>query len=265
MLQIHSTSNLEEIASKLTELEATQVPFAWVLALNRTAAEGQERVKADLPSRFTLRRDWVAKGLRTAFATKSRPVAMVYTKDWFMEDQEAGGDRSPAKSPTMFIPSLEVREGGSFEGQIKKGMRPKALMKAVGKADGRATRRYRKPGGEYAKPLPFIIKMKNGKQGLFIRRDHKRLPIVLLYTLQASVKIPPRWSFGVTTQGVADKVLRREFIKALDEALKSAKGGPIKSAYVSHLAEFDGTGRDWYSGGGKGDGLGQGVLSALER
>lgn len=59
--------------------------------------------------------------------------------------------------------------------------------------------------------------------------------------------------------------MRREFIKALDEALKSAKGGPVKSAYVDHLVEFDGTAQDWYRGGGAGDALSGGVLSALER
>lgn len=262
MLQFSASSNLDDIIANLTELEATQVPFAMVLGLNRTSAEAQNQVKSDLPGRFTLRRDWVAKGVRTKFATRSAPVALVYTKDWFMEHQETGATRTSSKGGAMFIPSLEVREGESISGLIKKGMRPGALLKKAEKAGAREKRRYRKGEKAYAQPLAFIATMSNGKRGLFIRRQaDKRLPIVLLYTLDESVKVPPRWGFGQTTEGVADKVLRREFIKALDEGLNSAKGGPIKSNYVDHLTSFDGP-QDWYSGGSASGGS---VLSSLER
>lgn len=265
MLQLSVTSNIEDIIGNLTDLEATQVPFAWVLALNRTAAEGQSALRANLPRRFTIRRPWVANGIRTKVATKANPVALVFTKDWFMAQQEAGATRQPARASMLYVPSLSVREGESAQGEVMKGMRPRTLLAAAARADKRQKRRYRKEGQDYAKPLAFIATMGDGKRGLFIRRDHSRLPIVLLYTLQESVKIPPRWGFERTTAGVADKHLRRQFISALDQALKGAKSGPIKSAYVDHLKEFGGSAHDWYSGGGGGDALGGSVLSSLER
>lgn len=260
MLNIGIFSNVEDIIGNLTELEAKHVPFATVLSLNRTMAEGQRVVKAGMPGRFHLRNTWSEKGVRTKSATKSNPTALVYTLDWYMRDQEAGATRRPTKAGSMFIPSLEVREGEAITGLVKKGMRPKALLKAAEKAAGR--KRGRRAGP--AKPTAFIATMGNGKRGLFIRRTaDKRLPIVLLYTLQESVKVAPRWGFERSVVGVSDKVMRAEFIKALDQALKSAKGGPIKSAYVSHLAEHGGF--DAYGGGGGSNALSGSVLSGLER
>lgn len=264
MLQVDVASNLEDVIGNLTDLEATQVPFAWVVAINRTASAGQAAVREELPDRFTIRRDWTAKGIRTKLATKSSPMALVFTKDWYMEHQEGGAERTSSRGGAMYIPSLEVREGKDFRGLVVKGLRPRTLLAAAARADKRKKRRYRKGDAAYATPLAFIATTATGKRGLFIRKDHNRLPITLLYTLQDTVKIPPKWGFERTTTGVADKTLRREFIKALDQALKSAKGGPIKSNYVSHLAEHGGA-SDWYGGGGGGNALGGGVLSSLER
>jgi len=261
VLQISPASNLEEITGYLTELEATQVPFATVLALNRTAAEAQTTIKEELPQKFTLRRDWVSQGLRLQVATKGRPVALVFTKDWFMEDQETGAERTPTKAPTLFAPTKVVRAGEDLSGEIPADLRPKALMRQI-KQGGRPRRGQIGPQMA-SMPKPFIAKFSGGRTGLFIRRGKDRLPIVLLYTLKDAIKIKPRWGFDATTAGVSDKVLRREFIKALDEALKSAKGGPIHSAYVSHLAEHGSL--DFYGGGSTATALPGSVLSALER
>lgn len=258
-IRIGLSSTVDAVIGALTDLERTQVPFAWTKALNVTAAEIQKEVKVGLPDRFTLRRDWVAKGIRIRGASKSRPEAWVFTKDWYMASQETGGDRHPLKAPDIFVPSLEVREGKTFSGQIAKANRPAVLLKAANRGSGK-----RQPG-RHANPLAFIAATKTGKKGLFIRRDaDRRLPIVLLYTLAPEVKIPPRWGFEQVTARVSQKTIRRAFIDALDKALKTARGGPIRSAYVEHLERNPG-GFDAYRGGGGGDRLSAGVLGAMER
>lgn len=266
MLQVAVTSNLEDIIGNLTDLEATQVPFAWVLALNRTAAHAQSALRFELPSRFTIRRDWTAKGIRTKLATKGNPVAFVFTKDWYMEQQEAGAARHPL-SGSLFIPgrSLRVRDGGKSHGQIIPSMRPGPLMRKA-KADIWRVRHKRAAAGEVQKrhrtPYPFLMSYQ-GVNGLWIRErggseaGGNKSPLDLLYAIVDRARIPRRWGFEGTTSKVADKHLRREFIRALDESLKSARGGPIKSAYVGHLMEFDGTDQDRFSGGS--------VLSSMER
>lgn len=273
MLQFDVASNLDSIIGNLTDLEAKQVPFAWVLALNRTSAEGQREVRAELPSRFQLRRDWTAKGVRTKLATKANPVALVFTMDWYMRQQEEGGDRIPL-SGKLFIPgrSLRVRQGQKSHGQIIASMRPGVLMR---KAEKEIWRVRNKRAGEgqqqkqHRTPYPFRM-THNGVDGLWIRErggseaGGDKSPIDLLYVIVDRAKIPERWGFERTTTRVADKHLRREFIKALDEGLKSAKGGPIKSVYVEHLKEFDGTAQDWF-GGGSPAGPSGGVLASLER
>lgn len=271
MLQVDVASNLEDVIGNLTELEATQVPFAWVLALNRTAAEGQAAVRGEMPSRFILRRDWTSRGVRTKVATKSAPVALVFTMDWYMEQQEAGGTRTP-QSGKLFIPgrSLLVREGQKAHGQIIASMRPGPLMRKAQKEIWRVRKKRAAPGQvqpTHRTPFPFLMEYQ-GVNGLWIRTrggseaGGNKSPIDLLYLIVDSAKIPQRWGFERTTSRVADAHLRRQFIAALDQALKTYKGSksgpatPIKSAYVDHLMEFDGTGRDW---------LGGGVLSSLER
>lgn len=247
MIDFTVASNLDDIIGALREAEAKHVPFAWTLALNRTAGQAQAELRTNLPADFTIRRNWTERGIRVKGATKAAPVAYVFTKDWYMQDQETGAERRPAKAPTLFIPSLNVRESGSFSGEVVKDMRPKALLRAGAKADLRAVARQGKGkarayggprmGKDYAKPLAFVAALKTGKTGLFIRRDHHRVPLTLLYTLQDSVKIAPRWGFAAKTTRVADKILRRRFIEALHHALATAKDGPKRSDFIDYLKE----------------------------
>lgn len=238
LVSISAATNIGDIVGMLTEIERKHVPFAQMLAINRTVAAAQREVKADMPSRFTLRRDWVVKGLRIKPAKRGQLEATLYTLDWFMHHQEEGATRTPSRRDKMFIPSLDVRAGGSFDGLVLRRMRPGQLLKRSETAAAKPKRRYRKAGQAYAKPLAFIAEMESGKRGLFIRRDaSRRLPLVLLYTIDAAVKNAPRWGFGKTTRGITDKELQHEFIKALDHAFKTAKGGAVNSKYVSFLRD----------------------------
>ncbi len=236
MLDLKMLSNVDDIIASLNELEFHQVPFALAHALTVTAHEGRKEVVAELPDRFHIRTPWTAKGVRATAANRRDrdPSAAVSTKDWYMADQEAGGERKP-KSGHIWVPTLEARAGGAITGRVLARNYPKNIRKAMEKP-GRKKRKV--PGrGTYAKPKAFIV-----GNNVYIRQDDHRLPIVRLYALTDHATLPPRWGFEKTMQRVSGKQLRLQFIRALDGALKTAKGGPVKSAYVDHLMEHDGTG-----------------------
>lgn len=104
--------------------------FAAVRTVTMLAKEAQFEVRRQMPSRFTLRRDWVQKGVRilaarvrndpTTVMTRNtgKPLlaakrdaheAVVYTLDQnFMRRQEFGGIKSPDKGSRLAIPTKNV-------------------------------------------------------------------------------------------------------------------------------------------------------------
>jgi len=259
MLDLVYQHNVQDIVGNLTDAEARHVPFVITLGLNWTAQDIRKELAKNLPKQFHIRNGRVEKGLRITPATRSRPEARVGTADWYMQDQEFGDTRSatakyagPAEAKGVWIPSLELRRGGVIQGLLtrKTLSQQKQVAAAAAKHDtakrSRVGKRVRK--GYYAdrgdtaykKPKPFIARMKTGKKGVFIRRDRKRTPIVLLYTVQDSVTVPPSWEFQAQGVRVTDKQYRRNFIKALDQAFKSDRKGPLRSWYLENLMETEG-------------------------
>jgi hypothetical protein len=92
---VFSISVTSDVQSTIRQLQVRrdQVPFATALALTRTAQDGQAEIRRQLPSRFTIRTPWVAKGVRYKPADKRSLTAMVYDVDAFMRIQETGGEK----------------------------------------------------------------------------------------------------------------------------------------------------------------------------
>jgi hypothetical protein len=59
-------------------------------ALNQTAQHASKSLKADMPSRFTLRKNWVQKGIRFERATRDSLQARVFSVDPWLLKQEEG-------------------------------------------------------------------------------------------------------------------------------------------------------------------------------
>lgn len=239
MFETRMQSNIDDILANLTELEGTQIPFALAHALTVTAHEGRKEVVAEMPDRFHIRTPRTPKGVRVQQAQRrdKSPSAAVFTRDWYMQDQEAGGTRRPRGGGNIWVPTVEARAGGSIEGRVLARYYPKNIKKNLEK--GRSERR-KKPGqGRYALPRPFVVDTSTGRH-VYIRQDERRLPIVRLYSLAERAVIPARWDFVKTMTRVSGKQLRQQFIRSLDKALKGARGGPIKSNYVDYLAEHGG-------------------------
>jgi hypothetical protein len=92
LLSISVRSNVSDTV-RLLNARRDQIPFAAALALTRTAQDAREEIKRELPSRFTIRTPWVAKGIRYTPATKRSLTATVSDIDPFMRIQETGGEK----------------------------------------------------------------------------------------------------------------------------------------------------------------------------
>jgi len=240
MLDLSVISNVDDVIGALNDLEARHVPFAMSLTLNKLASEGQSEVRRRLADRFEIRQNWTARGIRTERATPRKLESRVFTLDWYMQQQQEGGTRRARHARHLAIPTLAVRKGETIGGRIKPRMRPAALKKkqdAGGEIRHTKTGKVRKRRSNRA-PASFIAKLKGGKKGIFIRKFRaRRLPVVLLYTLQDSVRLAPRWRFDQDIKRVSDKHMRRLFLESMHHALATDRKGSRKSAFVDHLLE----------------------------
>ena len=69
---------------------------------------------------------------------------------------------------------------------------------------------------------PFF-KMKSGYVGIFQRKGKKRLPIKAIYKAERHARIKPRFNFKRTAHTIANRMFKRNFLKSLASALKSAR------------------------------------------
>lgn len=125
MLTLSVKTDIDAARRKLASVtEAQQFRFATAQALTRAAVEVQAEVRKNMPSRFTLRRDWVVKGIQVERAKPADLTATVYSRDRFMALQEAGGPKSPLRN-YIAIPTKAVRR--TPKDIIRKADRPKSL------------------------------------------------------------------------------------------------------------------------------------------
>jgi hypothetical protein len=199
MITIEVESNFREFTENVRQL-----PFATALALTRTAQEIQAEVRAELPQRFTIRNDWVSKGIRIEKATKQNLEATVYSKDAFMVLQETGGVKT-SRGTAQGIP-MDVK--ASARGIVPKGLWPRALL---------------------GNPKVFRARI-GGVDGLWqhVRVSRKRRragerTLKLLYVLKPSVTLKPRFGFADTGSRIAAERWDRMFDLAWAEAVRTAR------------------------------------------
>lgn len=232
MFKLGVGDNLDEIIAALTDVERRQLPFAMAGAANDMAFAGRKVAVNRLQSSFTIRKKW-SGGFRVEKATKAKPHAVLGSTHGSLKLHETGGSLKSRSFSGRYIPTLAAREGGSFSGKVQRGLKPKALLKKIAKAEARSRggKRRGKKGGS---PGAFIIKDKRGKiSGIFSRSSKSRLPIEKLFSVKNSVKIERTLKFGVTLENLTDRKFTTLFVSRLDQAFKTAKGGAIKSSFIA--------------------------------
>lgn len=200
MIQISVQSEIKKVLSQLDTFSRRQIPFAIAKALTETAKDVQAEVKRDMPSKFTLRRQWIVQGIRIIPANKQNLTAFVYSKDsaTFMGRQEQGGEKAPQKGRRIAVPTNAVRRTKTQI--ISRAELPANLTNS------------------------FVLEAKDGRTWIAKRFNKgKRAGVQLMYQLLPSTRVKPR--LGLRTTG--DQVIRRRFtdklVAALQAALDSAK------------------------------------------
>lgn len=195
-----------------------QVPYALAQALNGTVLAARQEVLRQLPRKFVIRSNWVARGLRTRFATKRDLAAVIGSKDEFMREQELGGEKT-AQGQAMAVPigpggASPALRGPGLRGKTLKSRWPSAMPGtfAIRTHDGQdlilqRTERYKSVG-------------KGRRGGFAIVRDDR---VRVLYRLKSKVRIRARWGFRVTVALTVGDVLGKLFALELAAAIRGAR------------------------------------------
>ena len=172
-----------------------QALFAIALALTRTAQDVQKEVRAQLPTRFTLRNGWTARNIRIEPASKSSLEATISAPN-YMRKQETG-EREIARKRYLAAPGPAV--GNRI---APPSMRPAQVMRSK---------------------RTFVLETKSGKVGIAQRNGRKRLPLRILWWLTPMQDYQERFEFGDTGRDVVEKRFAIRFDEAFRNALSTAR------------------------------------------
>lgn len=178
-MNISIQSDLDKAVQKLQSACAPeQFRFAVAKALTATARDVQAEVKGNMPSRFTLRRQWIVNGIRIQPANKYNLESVVFSRDKFMGLQEFGGPKDP-RGNYLAVPTSMVRR--TPKQLIKKADRPSQLGDKVSVVDyqGRKYLALKNPrkgaNGQMLRFMYLLIPRAQINERLGLREDGQRV------------------------------------------------------------------------------------------
>jgi len=194
-------SGLKETENYLKALASGDLAFGIAKGLTSLANGIREKIKEELPQKFTLRTSWWNRGpysIKTEMATKQNLTSKVYTMAPWMQMQEEGGTKIPTKSKRLALPMPDVRR--TKRDLVQKGQKPRALTKA------------------------FLIHTNSGNDFLAVRVGRgKRSVMKLMWLLERSATIKKRFGFHETAQKVIDRVGMTHINEGIKYALETSK------------------------------------------
>ena len=220
-MQITITHNLAELLPKIGALGQRQMPFSVARALTFTAREAMEAVQASMPGRFTLRRNWVVKGIRYRPASKNNLLSIVYTKDEFMARQETGGIKTGKPGGGNFssanVPQISgkrIRTNGIGRVAVPTNNVLRGKQDIIKKSD--------LPSGHGDKA--FVIGNDSNQQ-LLVRRFQKgkRAGLKVLYVLKKQTYVKPRFGMRDTVVNIVKNRYGEIFEKSITDAMANPK------------------------------------------
>lgn len=200
MLTISVKSEISALARQLDAATTRQLPFAVANALTSTAFAARDAVRASMPSRFTIRRQWVIKGIAVKKATKADLTAVVFSRDAFMRRQETGEDKLPMQAGGKYIAVPLETVKRTKTAVVSARDLPRNLPNTL-KNKGQLTAR---------------LEARDGRK--FLARRDKRGKLTVLWALVPRAKMNKRLGLYDTTS----KVIRAQFGKNLSSALEYA-------------------------------------------
>ena len=195
-MQVSVKSNIKEITKWTTNAQKKQIPFATSVAINNTLFDLKKEMakqmdkKLDRPTPFTKRGFFINK------AKKNLLVGVLLMKDIvanYMHFQIEGGTRQTGKRiPVPYQPNARLNKFGNIIGK-KTGLIKKStqFMGTVG-----------------------------GTEGVYERTKDG---LKLIIGFERSVNYKPRFPFYIIASKFSNSVFDKNFTKAFNRALKSAK------------------------------------------
>lgn len=157
--------------------------FAAARALTSTAQDAQGAVRDSLSDNFTLRNNYVSRGIRIEKATKRNLEAKVGSVDDFMALHETGGVKRARDGGSLAIPTKKVRR--TKRGKISKANRPRRLLD---------------------KPNVFRFEGDGDSEWIARRRGKSsKAPLTFLYVLARKAEIDPKLGLRETTEDVVGR------------------------------------------------------------
>lgn len=192
MISYSVTSDLKKLSDQLGRLSGKHYRFAVALALTTTGKRVQAEVQRNIPLRFTLRRDWIVKGIRIIPATKDNHEVVIYSRDSkYMTRQELGGDKVAMEAGGKYIaiPLSGVKRTKSQ--LISQSDLPKNLKNS------------------------YVIEASDGRKYIAVRRGNRS---ILMYELIKRAHVKPR--LGLVKDG--ERITKKYFAVDLEAAIKVA-------------------------------------------
>lgn len=211
MFTVRVEARVEDLERELRDVARSQLPFTMAQTLTKVAELARDRVRAEMPRRFTIRSQRVIRGVTIQPAKKRdwpRPFAIVGTLDAFMARQFLGGIKraekpSPGKgAPRIAVPTSYVAARRTKTGKVPKRLKPRTILSKKG---GRVT-----PGDG-----GLILKSTGGRR----RKKSTRT----LYTLHRRIRIPQRMDFVEVVETEARQSFERVFRRRLRANIASAR------------------------------------------
>ncbi len=185
-------TNSKEVAKRIGEMATKQFPFATARALTWTVKDAQKEVQRELPFDFTIRNNHVKRGIRITPANKRTLRAEVGSIDDFMALQAEGGIKRP-KGRRLAIPVNARRNKKDI---IRRPHRPRSIL---------------------AKKDHFKGRTRSGREAIFKRMPGHRLSLV--YMLEPSARIKPRFNLEKTVNQVVQERFDRLFTLSMNDAV----------------------------------------------
>lgn len=225
-MKITARTNAKELSKWFERFFEDQIPYVMSVAINKTALKFQEVQREHQEDIFTIRRKaFVQRAVKIKpFAKKTSLEAIVkidppggQARAGILTKFEEDTTKGPFRGRSIAVPRDTVPRTAS--GVIKKGWRPKELFTNAtqhgrGKAIG-------SKGDVYQGDKGTLMIRRPGGKGVILRRTPQGL--IALYFLVPLVRIKPELEFGANAQKVFDEHFTVYYVKAFDEAARTAR------------------------------------------
>jgi len=214
---------LSQLPKKIGALARVE-NFSASQALNRTAFLARKKVIANMESKFTIKSEWVRKGvLVNPSSAKTEPIeAIVFHRYWGIAQQEEGGSRKKTRTEPWIVPTRAGRKWLEAAGFTRRKPGLKRILKTeVGGRKPFFKRTGPRPGTGRGKGRRFQLKPENISGGsstlIWTRTSSQRIPIKLIFiAYDKPLRIDPKPWF----ESIVEETYNKNFPAFFKEALK---------------------------------------------